>query len=169
VDRLRSIGVGGRMYTWVRYFLRGRRARVVLKGVFSSWKQYLSGVPQGSLLSPLLFNIFVTPMLRRVSTDRIVYADDVGLMSSGANLTATSNQLSRALIKVESWETRYKASFRLDECYVVLFTQRQSSADPVVVFKGHPLGGCLDCFHAGLTVSCWIDFFHAGLTVSMLD
>jgi hypothetical protein len=135
MDRLRSIGVGGRMYTWVRSFLRGRRARVVLNGVFSSWKQYLSGVPQGSPLSPLLFNIFVTPMLHRVSTDRIMYADDVGLMSSGANLTTTSNQLSRALIKVESWETRYKASFRLDKCYVLLFTRRQSSPDPVVSLR----------------------------------
>jgi hypothetical protein len=93
-----------------------------------------SGV-RGSRLSPSLFNIFVAPMLRRVSTTRILHADVVGLMSSGANLTTISNQLSWALIKVEAWETRYKASFCLDKCYVVLFTQRQSSPDPVVVCK----------------------------------
>jgi hypothetical protein len=65
MERLRCIGVGGKMYSWVRSFLCDRRAGIILEGVSSGWREYKSGVPPGSPLSPLLFNIFTAPMLRR--------------------------------------------------------------------------------------------------------
>ena len=136
MERLRCIGVGGRMYSWIRAFLRDRRARVVLEGVFSSWSGYGSGVPQGSPLSPLLFNIFATPLLRRVIVPKVMYADDVGLLCSGDDVRSISDRLTVALHHVWRWERRYKALFRLDKCYCVLFTQRRLQCEPSVYFKG---------------------------------
>ena len=48
-------GVGGRVYDWIKNWLNGREQRVILNGKYSDWCYVLSGIPQGSVLGPILF------------------------------------------------------------------------------------------------------------------
>jgi retron-type reverse transcriptase len=61
LEKLRAIGIRGILLNWIKQWLSGRKQRVVIKGKTSNWKEVRSGVPQGSILVPLLFIIIIRP------------------------------------------------------------------------------------------------------------
>ena len=69
---------------WIEDWLTGRTQQVVLNGEFSEWLEVLSGVPQGSVLGPLLFLIFINDIDEAVSTIEIIrkFADDTKIGNS---------------------------------------------------------------------------------------
>ena len=139
MHRLRRIGVDGRMFAWIRNFLEQRRSRVVINGEESSWRPSLHGVPQGSPLSPLLFNIFVAPVLKKVKAGRLMFADDIGLHLRGRDMNVLSRKMSQQLTWVSRWACKWKATFNLGKCSAVVITRKRRIYKPHVVFEGKVL------------------------------
>ena len=77
--KLQALGVHGSLLQWFRSFLTTRRQRVVVNWHFSDWSAVSSGVPQGSILGPLLFIIYVNDISSAVRSNIQMFADDLTL------------------------------------------------------------------------------------------
>ena len=76
VQKLESCGVRGNVLMWVKDFLANRMQRVVINGTRSSEGNVTSGIPQGSVLGPLLFVIYINDLPRNLNTVAKMFADD---------------------------------------------------------------------------------------------
>ena len=98
-------GVSGRMYRWIRCFLHNRLATVKLDGHLSKSVKMQEGVPQGGVISPTLFLLYITNITtvlpRHVSN--ILHADDLAVWSASEYTTSSAYRIQEAVNKVEQW------------------------------------------------------------------
>jgi len=79
LGKLKGYSADGQLFEWFRCFLVGRHQRVHVNGFLFSWAQVDSGVPQGSVLGPLLFTLYVNELPSLVSNSLLMFADDIKL------------------------------------------------------------------------------------------
>ncbi len=116
--KLKTIGVEGRLLGWIREWLRERRQRVVIGGEYSEWTAVTSGVPQGSVLGPVLFIIFINDIDEGIKSRIWKFADDlkmVGRVTSQADI----EQIREDIDKLVKWSEDWQLSFNLDKCKVM--------------------------------------------------
>ncbi len=79
IAKLKSIGVDSILLNWFSSYLSNRRQRVVLPGTKSDWNVINAGVPQGSILGPLLFLIYINDIVNDIQSNIRLFADDTSL------------------------------------------------------------------------------------------
>ena len=84
--KLNSHGMGNSIINWIEQWLTDRRQRVVVDGEVSSWKSVLSGVPQGSVLGPILFLVYINDLEEGVTGNILKFADDTKLFTKPRKL-----------------------------------------------------------------------------------
>ena len=77
--KLEAAGVTGEVLNWFKSYLSDRRQRVILPGVSSVWNCIRAGVPQGSILGPLLFLLFINDIVNGIDSNIRLFADDTSL------------------------------------------------------------------------------------------
>ena len=104
--KLKLAAVGGPIFNVLKNFLSNRRQRVSVDSSFSHFKPVLSGVPQGSVLGPLLFILYTADMWHNLENQLLAYADDATLYASitfPIDRVSVAESLNRDIAMIESW------------------------------------------------------------------
>ena len=96
--KLKCMGISGEIYKLLENYLSGRFQRVVLNGQASSWRPILAGVPQGSILGPLLFLIYIHDLPNEVKSNAKLFADDTSLFTICKDENESANVLNNDLL-----------------------------------------------------------------------
>ena len=114
IFKLKRNGISCNLLNLLSNFLRNRKQRVVLNGQSSSWADVTAGVPQGSILGPLLFLIYINDLADDLSSIAKLFADDTLLFSVVHIVNTTAKELNNDLVKISNWEYQWKMSFNPD-------------------------------------------------------
>ena len=102
-------------------YLTNRKQRIKKDRTFSSWEEILFGVPQGSILGPLLFNIFLCDLFLFISdTDIASYADDNTLYTVGKNPEKIIKVLEHTAVEILTWFENNGMKANSDKCYLLV-------------------------------------------------
>ena len=116
--KLQSHGIGEQLCAWIRDWLSNRQQRVVLNGEVSDWLNVTSGVPQGSVLGPTLFLIYINDLESNLISKVSKFADDTKL-GGKAVCAEDCAKIQADLNKLIDWSEKWQMSFNIDKCKVM--------------------------------------------------
>ena len=148
---------------WTQSFLADRRARVTLRGTTSDSFRIRRGVPQGSVLGPVLFNLFINDLSSSLPSDVrfSLYADDLAIWASSPSCLAATATLQAALQRLEAWSLQWQLHLNPAKCQVSFFSTdtREASFRPAVSLLGTRLSFNPTPTFLGVTLDRTLSFF----------
>jgi hypothetical protein len=113
--KLQAYGIIGNVNNWVRSFLSGRNQRVKVNDAVSGYTDVRSGIPQGSILGPVLFTIFINDLPTHVNCTCKIFADDTKVF----DVTSNNVKLQKDLNKLQEWSELWQLLFNVEKCKVL--------------------------------------------------
>ena len=123
-----SMGISGNLLNWIRSWLTDRKQRVVLGGECSEWVAVTSGVPQGSVLGPLLFLIYINNLENSLDANILKFADDTKIFNV-INNREDAAKLQNELYTLFGWFQCWLMLFNIEKCMTMHFGLRNICAD----------------------------------------
>ena len=138
LGKLHFYGIRGPVQYWIRQFLTDRYQRVVVNGVSSSSIKVASGVPQGTVLGPLLFLLYINDLPNNVTSQVRMFADDCLLYR---NIKSQSDylDLQNDLVKLEHWADKWGMRFNAQKCYILRVKTSRTPITGLYTLSGHVL------------------------------
>ena len=126
-----NTGIRGPALTWITSYLNGRQQRVIVNGACSSWNSIVCGVPQGSILGPLLFLIYINdlPTVCK-SLDVILFADDTNLTA----INKDNNSVQEDLQNINNWLIANKLILNMEKSVQMNIGNKNSASKSVFKF-----------------------------------
>ena len=120
LKKLAGYGIKGILLEWLKNFLNGRKQRVVINGKASEWTNVLSGIPQGSILGPVLFIIFINDLPGVVGSVCKLFADDCKLYKN-IESEADLKELQDDILRLCHWSKEWLLGFNFKKCKIVSY------------------------------------------------
>ena len=137
IYKLQCSGISGNLLSLTRNFLNNRLQRVVLNGKSSEWASVSAGVPQGSVLGPLFFLVYINDIVDNLHCDVKIFADDTSLFSVVTDIDETADKLNTDLERVQIWAWQWKMKFNADKTEQVVFSSKRVRPTHPPLFLGN--------------------------------
>ena len=135
MEKLEKHGISGKVWNWISKWMSGKSQRVHINGYLSAWRYITSGVPQGSILGPILFLIFINDLESGLINNVIKFADDTKLLGK-VNSVAERNDMQHDLQQLMDWSSTWLMPFNTSKCNVMHLGRSNPEFDYVMVYGG---------------------------------
>ena len=127
IAKLSAYGFSPNALRLVHSYLSERKQRVKINGSFSTWRETMIGVPQGSVLGPLLFNIYLNDLFMFVKDAQICnYADDTTIYACDSNIEGVIATLESDALKIAEWFPNNCMKLNEDKCHLMVFGDKSN-------------------------------------------
>ena len=153
LTKLKHLGINNALLSWIESFLTGRTQQVVVDGSESSPKPVLSGVPQGTVLGPLLFLIYINDIGHSLSqgTKIRLFADD-SLLYRVIKSKEDGLLLQKDLDALQKWEVTWKMEFHPQKCQLLRITNKVNFIKSSYSIHGFTLEETSSAKYLGITI-----------------
>ena len=165
IHKLNKCGINGNLLSWFEDYLKDRKQRVLINGQSSSWRNLNAGVPQGSVLGPLLFLIFINDISHVINYCNIrLFADDTCLFididnastpdQKALNRNQAAKSLEDDLSSIQQWSSKWLVTFSPPKTKsLVISNKPDSSLNPPLHFNGYEVEDVKHHKYLGLSFS----------------
>jgi len=157
--KIDSYGIRGSTLDWIRSFLSNRSQRVVVNGSQSTWLPVTSGVPQGTVLGPLLFLLYINDISDNIKSEIRLFADDCILYRKITSDHDTI-QLQEDIDKLFHWSVAWQMTFNTKKCHILSISRKRLK--PLLDYRLGPEHlSVVDSYpYLGVTVSADLRWHH---------
>jgi hypothetical protein len=151
IYKLSCLGVEGTLLSWMKNYLMDRKIRVVINGQTTEWESTNAGVPQGSILGPLLFLVFINDIVNNIESDIHLFADDTSLMDIVDDHILSYSKLNRDLTRLSTWANRWLVTFNATKTVFLQVSRKVNQAPkPNLILNGMAIREVQTHKHLGL-------------------
>ena len=133
IHKMRKLGIRGRLLGWFASYLEERMQRVVLKGTVSAWSTIMAGVPQGSILGPILYLLFAEDLCELIMCGLRMFADDTLLFAEGLTERECAKAIQPSLDALNKWAKKWKIKLNSSKTKTLTFSRVGSLKYPLTM------------------------------------
>ena len=152
--KLKANGIDGCLLSWFENYLSNRKQRVVVGSCSSEWGEIKAGVPQGSVLGPLLFLVYINDITAEVRSNIKLFADDTTIYITVDDPVQASEILNRDLDAISDWAHRWIVTFSPPKTESMLITfKARNNLHPPLFLENSTITEVKSHKHLGVTLS----------------
>ena len=122
ITKIKSYGIQGPLLSWLNSFLINRNQHVIVRGTYSKWTKVTPGVPQGTVLGPIMFLIYINDI-----SNELFYIKVYGVLN---NVVEDHRTLKNDSMKLEMWSANWQLNFNIEKCKVMRITKKTDHRRP---------------------------------------
>ena len=154
LHKLRAPGVCGKALDWFSSFLLGRQQCTVVGRSLSPVEDLHAGVPQGAILSPLLFSLYMNDIVQATGADVNLFADDTSVCVTDSTASGLQLKLQATVDRLAAWFASWALTVNGKKSALMVFTTKRSVPSVSISIAGEPISHVLTHKHLGLTFDC---------------
>lgn len=150
--KLIQLGIPKYLIKFIKSYLAERKFQVIINDSLSNPYEITAGVPQGSILGPILFNIYLHDLPRSKDIELALFADDTAIIATGKKPASIINKLQRALRQMYKYYTKWKIKINANKCQAVYYTHLRNKPHSCLHYNYIPIEWNPSAQYLGLTI-----------------